>query len=42
MWAVCSLLVSEDQTRWIVNNDGEGGDDDDNHFFFLGALPRYH
>ena len=31
MRAVCSLLVSEDQTRWIVNNDDDdgGGDDDD-------------
>ena len=41
MRAVCSLLVSEDQTRWIVNNDDDdgGGDDDDDDDFFRRFTP---
>ena len=44
MRAVCSLLVSEDQTRWIVNNDDDDGggdddDDDDDDDFFRRLTP---
>ena len=44
MRAVCSLLVSEDQTRWIVNNDDDDGGDVMMMMMmtFLGALPRCH